>query len=1177
MTDNYQNFIYLFNDKGEAQVKTGEVFSSLQESVAAAALGGVFKQIAGGEVGYKLVGGTTKDFPPNKFQLLREDEVIIGTSNAPTIGDGKDISKKERVIQTNDPGNNPRDIHMFDIILDTDTNKGAKSYQFMKGSGGDWKFTVPGFVGPGIQSVSFDVAKPSVFDLFTYKNELPDISEISKLVQKDDSSYTYYQRVLYKASGFTGEKTGNAREYVKEQFSAYFKRMVGNLEEVEIRGTLHRFLVPYSTIDIASKIGVPYDYQTVLFDNLDLKSLGVHTKQPTYNKIYNYYDFQYEDVVSAIISDGYTDERALPSIYDFLYLPVQENVRAFVKIPSIPLEETNLAGINRYLDTFSGIYSKLDEEQVSNETIDLIVNNQFTGVGAKWATEYNNSLKGLGARVPDAPAVDPTNKQILLQGLNLLAGDEVVLEDKKNKSNPAWVNQLKTGVYFSKKSLNVFNEALDYDNKFPFLMKINIPTEDPGPLARLLDQVDLLDTINAYAASVTIPTEEGNTVYNNYYGAVINGVDSTNFNTLFDLKLPTFKILLKDEPTPALTLEEVYNSAQDTDDRNIIQQPVPGAGISEEKIWLSWKRRKIDEFAFANNLSPTDKIVVKVHPWKKTVAGETVLVYPPLSGPFANILGFAPGPILEIWAYDSDNLNKLHGGTTVSWVWHQGEVFAEQAETGHDSDSFSGYSYQHTQPSSVYDVSNTDIHPNSIYSERKYPNDLYLNTLVGNNLPNVFTYQEDGADVLTEKTTIQALLDKLKLSILNKKLKELLLEDGVFRTPLDIHDGEFAHQETLMYEIAKYGISEEGEYYIQSIFLPITDQSELSYYDTQVVPYRDYFYKIFVHKAIVGTEYKLVKHDSTMDFKWYDLATQANESMFVEFKYEAEPFIQMIRVPYYNTDAVNISTDAVNFSRIEDKPPLPPQVDFVPYRNINDQILILLNNSIGEIEQYPRPVYDDEWVFYDQAAIAQDRAPGEQLIFRSDDSSGRFQVFRTENLHSTYQGFGKDPTLRYVELDNIGVLNRDSTGYIDRIKPNTDYYYFVRFLDLHDKFSNPTVVYKLRMIADVGITPYLHLETLDLVEIQKKEYEEKFSAIKNVQKYLLIQPNDLQKILTTPTVSDNSVLVDKNWNSLPVEMGDPNGNSVFGRKFKFRITSKQTGRKIDINLTVKDPENIINQ
>ena len=58
-----------------------------------------------------------------------------------------------------------------------------------------------------------------------------------------------------------------------------------------------------------------------------------------------------------------------------------------------------------------------------------------------------------------------------------------------------------------------------------------------------------------------------------------------------------------------------------------------------------------------------------------------------------------------------------------------------------------------------------------------------------------------------------------------------------------------AHQETIMYEITKYKINSLGDQeYVQSIFLPICQQDNLSYYDTQVIPYQDYFYKIYDSK-----------------------------------------------------------------------------------------------------------------------------------------------------------------------------------------------------------------------------------------------------------------------------------------------------------------------------------------
>ena len=173
----------------------------------------------------------------------------------------------------------------------------------------------------------------------------------------------------------------------------------------------------------------------------------------------------------------------------------------------------------------------------------------------------------------------------------------------------------------------MFNETLDKDDKFPFLMKINIPTENVGPISKLLSQLDLLDTINAYAASIYAIPRDANvgisSTYNNYYGGVLNGVDSTNYNSLYELKLPTFKLLFKDRPKPPITIEEIYKSAKNFNtettappgggfdpgggggpppnqlggDLGGIGQPPAGSRQpTDMDIFNSWKRRKIDAF-----------------------------------------------------------------------------------------------------------------------------------------------------------------------------------------------------------------------------------------------------------------------------------------------------------------------------------------------------------------------------------------------------------------------------------------------------------------------------------------------------------------------------------------------------------------------------------------------------
>jgi len=75
----------------------------------------------------------------------------------------------------------------------------------------------------------------------------------------------------------------------------------------------------------------------------------------------------------------------------------------------------------------------------------------------------------------------------------------------------------------------------------------------------------------------------------------------------------------------------------------------------------------------------------------------------------------------------------------------------------------------------------------------------------------------------------------------------------------------------------------------------------------------------------------------------------------------------------------------------------------------------------------------------------------------------------------------------------------------------------------------------------------------------------------------MIRPNDFQNEISYPSLQydkDDNPIGDPQ--SLKVAIGNAEGESVFGNTYKLRLTSKQTGKKIDINFTVKTPLDIIN-
>ena len=1433
----------------EIKYKLGEEsqYVSYAEGMGLELMSAAAVKLLGGNTSYQHVGGDSKNFPTKETAIKRLPEKFMGEVAQGVPGYDKVITK------TNDPGDDPRNTHLFTVT------EGTKDYKFDMRPSKANRFTgeYAPYAGGGLTGVLtkwITLKDPPAKRYKEYSwDKNPQLTALDL-----NNPYKFSQNVWYKIETVwnykiadTPSETGVTK--IQNFFMDYY-----NWAETQMSDG---FQVPFSTTNIATKIGVPFDFQTMLFENKDAKTIGVKTLQPKYDKIYNYYDPQYEPGAIDVIDGNITDEKALPSIYDFLYLEQQPEVRLFVKVPGFSLEETNLSAINQYLDNWAKIWGGYGSKPA-----------QFSTNFISWFFPHYNSTKSAASGKPlsldDVGWIDPAldtvdTDEVFSEKLKLspkikilMAMEEITqkLDEVKTKDkNPAWINDLKTGIYFSEKSLDTFNEALDKDFIFPFLVKLNVPIETKGPIAKLLSQQGLLDSVNEYAASLTVPSDRSIGTYSDFYGAVLNGVDGTNFNSLAGLKLPSFKILFKDPPPQKLTANPNSGATPITIDMlpttkiialaDLMGGESTGLNLSQEVLQEALKEEKtggwtppqygdmpdppewyekigfkvlyvtpkykffdIDGDGYIDiamtrgeggkvtlesksyilpgptkapeaditekhaglliaaagssglgggndyyynskwkNISKSDAIDEELssQPWKNSPDGvdwvfrynsharqtadksgtaqQLVLLTPNFASIFTALFALPldsytpkrfeafdkwfdlslkygdisphltqvleqilPPGAFNLWTgdpkaeetklfnkwkykklgefikefkfylhhvgdpdfkkidtYDSFLDSDDEEGTaaliaaadlsTTVFFQEMAFTFLDDGEASYPPYYGSGIrisaaaddpaiiaeegpivtkDYVWTveerdlikfapPPPSLADVVSglLEIPPALpflpfYYPKKRYAADIYIDNLgLLESIPKeVFVYKAAEEKEITNNSGIKALINKLQTMSFKKKLQKLLLGSDLLRTPVDIHNGKLAHQETLMYEIAKYKIDALGnENYIQSIFLPITEKPQLSYYDTQIIPYKNYFYKIFAHKAILGTEYKLKPDykDPTGDFSKPTVKVEpkgqgATGAYFVEMPYEVEPFIEVVRVPYYNTEAVNIKVDKLNYSRVEDSPPLAPQVNIVPLRNINNKILILMNNSIGQVEQYPRVIFEEDKDLFIDVALSQDRKPsfakalgwrtGSKLLFKSDDSQGLFQVFRIDTAPTSYLDFADDPTLRLEQLDSTG-LNKDDSMF-DNILPNKTYYYSFRFEDIHGNISNPTDIYKVRMIQETGAIPYLTIEVVDIRELQKKQHNEKFSSVKKMQKYLFIQPNALQTILNKANIAhaDNS-----NYLSTVVDLGTPDVPGVFGQKFKLRVTSAQTGRKIDINLTVKGPGNIINE
>jgi hypothetical protein len=369
----------------------------------------------------------------------------------------------------------------------------------------------------------------------------------------------------------------------------------------------------------------------------------------------------------------------------------------------------------------------------------------------------------------------------------------------------------------------------------------------------------------------------------------------------------------------------------------------------------------------------------------------------------------------------------------------------------------------------------------------------------------------------------------------------------------DVWKGEKCHSEVLAFEIAKFKVSKGKKVHVQSIFLPSLHSGEdISYIDTQVFYGQEYTYEIFAHSLVIGTQYQIDRWGGSIVVQILGLGSGTNRiHIGTEKEEHQQPKAIIVRAPYYNTDSLIADNQALDETETKeitvlmDKPPLAPDIVFHPYKDYNNKILILLNSNHGERLMWPFPVLEGDVERINKYIQSQKNEnidkPG-YIMYKTDDPVGNFLVYRTTKKPTDWSSF-----------HNANVTNIDAaenTGYNDFISPNTDYYYFAIAQDLHGNSSYPTEIFYIRIVKESGFPPYLVTRVVNF-DVPKPVYETSF------KKYLKIS------LPPSARTAGNGALQDVSEATLGYT--HPYAGAQL-KKYKVRIKSKKTGKKIDINL-----------
>jgi len=300
------------------------------------------------------------------------------------------------------------------------------------------------------------------------------------------------------------------------------------------------------------------------------------------------------------------------------------------------------------------------------------------------------------------------------------------------------------------------------------------------------------------------------------------------------------------------------------------------------------------------------------------------------------------------------------------------------------------------------------------------------------------------------------------------------------------------------------------------------------------------------------------------------------------FPVNNRPHLALVETRAFSSDVAGIAT------RILDSPPLPPDVDIIPYRSTKNKMLHMLNGNVGNYKDNPILIEPGDFDKFKNIIVNQDNTldPNEvternieeefEISFKTDDYPELFEIFRIDFEPKSYKDFARG---RKIILDNTARVTstlaqralrteefgtwRDqvivtSNSIVDDIVPNKKYWYTFRVVDIHDNVSNPSGILQVEMV-DTGNSIFPMIE----------EYifpKPEVTYVRDMKRFLKIAVSPTQDELS-PEVRNADDFYDKHSILGADASADVPGGSVWGKNYKLRLTSKLTGKKVDINFT----------
>jgi hypothetical protein len=183
------------------------------------------------------------------------------------------------------------------------------------------------------------------------------------------------------------------------------------------------------------------------------------------------------------------------------------------------------------------------------------------------------------------------------------------------------------------------------------------------------------------------------------------------------------------------------------------------------------------------------------------------------------------------------------------------------------------------------------------------------------------------------------------------------------------------------------------------------------------------------------------------------------------------------------------------------------------------------------------------------------------LPYESISQQRYVEVYRINEKPRTIEDFDNNliSTLDLKIKDSDFTLS--NTIFYDMIKTNQKYYYVFRVLNENLVLGHLSEIYEAELIDDGGYI-YSNFDVLFEEELREDIFVNPSISFK---KLIQLQPNMSQIIFNDSLVDYNAPASEQLINMTLGSVAD----LIWDKTFKIRLTSKKTGKKIDLNVTYK--------